>query len=74
MTQLNYYFFILFFNFCGFVTIIFIRGHGMSGDLVMLSVAPEPDHVTVNAFVALLVVQAVTKTCPKKKSVKVTTI
>ena len=46
----------------------------MNGVHAMLSAVPEPDHVTVNAFVALLVVPAVTKTCPKKKSVKVTTI
>lgn len=50
------------------------RDHGMNGVHAMPFVVQVPDHVTVSVFVALLVVQAVMMTCPKKKSVKVTTI
>jgi len=50
------------------------RDHGMNGAHAMPFVAQEPDHVIANVFAALLVVQVVTRTCPKRKSVKVTTI
>ena len=46
----------------------------MNGVHAMLFVAQEPDHAIVNVFAVLLAVQAVTKTCPKKKNVKVMTI
>lgn len=50
------------------------RDHGTNGAHAMPFVAQEPDHVIANVFVEHLVVQAVTKTCPKRKSVKVMTI
>ena len=46
----------------------------MNGVHAMLFVAQELDPVIVNVFAVLLAVQAVTKTCPKKKNVNVTTI
>ena len=53
---------------------MFTRDHGMNGVHAMLFVAQEPDHAIVNVFAVLLAVQAVTKTCPKTKNVKVMTI
>jgi len=56
------------------MTHVILRDHGTNGAHVMPSVAPELDHVIANVFAALLVVQAVTRTCPKRKNVKVMTI
>jgi len=50
------------------------RDHGMNGAHAMPFVALELDHVIANVFAALLVVQVVTKTCPKRKNAKVMTI
>ena len=56
------------------MTDVILRDHGMNGVHAMPFVAQEPDHVIANVFVEHLVVQAVTRTCPKRKSVKVMTI
>lgn len=50
------------------------RDHGMNGAHAMPFVALELDHVIANVFAALLVVQVVTRTCPKRKNAKVMTI
>lgn len=50
------------------------RDHGTNGAHAMPSVAQELDHVIANVFAALLVVQVVTRTCPKRKNAKVMTI
>ena len=48
-----------------------LRDHGTNGAHAMPSVAPELDHVIANVFAALLVVQVVTRICPKRKNAKV---
>ena len=53
---------------------IILRDHGMNGAHAMPFVAQELDHVIANVFAALLVVQVVTRTCPKRKNAKVMTI
>ena len=56
------------------MTHVILRDHGMNGAHAMPFVAQELDHVIANVFAALLVVQVVTKTCPKRKNAKVMTI
>ena len=53
---------------------VILRDHGMNGAHAMPFVALELDHVIANVFAALLVVQVVTRTCPKRKNAKVMTI
>lgn len=47
------------------------RVHGMNGDHAMQFVELELDRVIANVYVALQVVQAVMKICPKKRNVRV---
>ena len=56
------------------MTHVILRDHGMNGAHAMPFVALELDHVIANVFAALLVVQVVTKTCPKRKNAKAMTI
>lgn len=56
------------------MTHVILRDHGTNGAHAMPFVALELDHVIANVFAALLVVQVVTRTCPKRKNAKVMTI